>query len=80
MIIVACPCSQPGDVTQPHASPAKLPNPEHAGALLDGARLDELAQHGFGDTDVAADADEPDAPLCYQAAGNRGTVPSSSAA
>ena len=33
MIIVACPCSQPGKVTQPHASPAKLPNPEHAGAL-----------------------------------------------
>jgi hypothetical protein len=25
MIIVACPCSQPGKVTQPHASPAKTP-------------------------------------------------------
>jgi hypothetical protein len=30
MIIVACPCSQTGTFTQPHASQTK---PEHAGAL-----------------------------------------------
>ena len=44
MIIVACPCSQPGKVTQPHASPAKLPNPEHAGAL--GGNTGDVAASG----------------------------------
>jgi hypothetical protein len=33
MIIVACPCSQPGNLTQPRAYPGKPANPEYAGAL-----------------------------------------------
>ena len=33
------------------------------GDWLDGSGLDELAQCGFGNTDMATDAGEPDAPL-----------------
>jgi hypothetical protein len=39
---------------------------------LDHARLDELAQCGFGNADMAADAGEPDAPLRDEAAAGFG--------
>jgi transposase len=52
MIIMACPCSQPGNSTQPHESQAKLAKPEHAGALGVGLVRVSLAPLLPADLDV----------------------------